>query len=189
MIELSCQATPEALGVVLALEEAGLAYHLHRRESPGLLLDDSHGPGGQRVRIGEAGAMLIYLTDKADGLMPGEVAPRVAALEWLMVQVGRLTPILTEAVLASRNGPPDRRDRAVKAAAELYVTLNNHLADHRYLAGDACCLADLACFAWVADWSSQGIHILDFPDVKRWLDAVAVRPAVDRALTALCGDG
>jgi GST-like protein len=65
--------------------------------------------------------------------------------------------------------------------------MNTWLADHEYLAGDYS-IADMACVGWAKLWERQGQTIDDFPHVKRWLDAVLARPAVQRGIAVNAGD-
>ena len=59
--------------------------------------------------------------------------------------------------------------------------LDGRLADHEFLAGDYS-IADIANWSWVSlhDWA--GVNIDDLPHLRRWLDAIAARPAVQRGI-------
>jgi len=57
--------------------------------------------------------------------------------------------------------------------------MNKRLADREFLAG-AYSIADMACVGWARGYERQGIDISEFPNVKRWLDTLAARPAVAR---------
>ena len=39
-------------------------------------------------------------------------------------------------------------------------------------------LADIATFPWAARHEWQGVDLAEFPNVKRWYDAIWARPAV-----------
>jgi GST-like protein len=71
-------------------------------------------------------------------------------------------------------------DRYRGEVNRLYGVMNKRLADHDYLAGPYS-IADMACYPWVVPWERQGQKISDFPHLKRWLDAIAKRPAVVKA--------
>src|SRR5260370_11897176 len=75
---------------------------------------------------------------------------------------------------------PYAMDRYRNEVNRLYGVLNRRLADRPYLAGDYS-IADMASYPWVVPHERQGQNIADFPNVKRWLDAIAARPAVVRA--------
>ena len=42
-------------------------------------------------------------------------------------------------------------------------------------------IADMAVYPWTKGWEGQGQNIDDFPNVKRWQEAIAARPATVRA--------
>jgi GST-like protein len=48
------------------------------------------------------------------------------------------------------------------------------------MAGDYS-IADMATYPWIVPHERQGQNIADFPHIKRWLDAIKARPAVERA--------
>ena len=41
-------------------------------------------------------------------------------------------------------------------------------------------IADMACYPWIVPWKNQGQNLDDFPDLRRWFDAIRAR-AGDRA--------
>ena len=60
--------------------------------------------------------------------------------------------------------------------------MNNRLHDSHYLAGSDYTIADMICYPWTVNWQGQGQDIAEFPYVKRWQDAIAARPAVQRGM-------
>jgi GST-like protein len=70
-------------------------------------------------------------------------------------------------------------DRYVRETARLYGVLNKRLADREYIAGDYS-IADMACYPWVLP-ERQRQDMAKFPHLARWKDAIAARPAVQRA--------
>ena len=63
--------------------------------------------------------------------------------------------------------------------ARLYGVMNRQLGDHEFLAGDYS-IADMAAWPWVGRYDWQGQDLDDFPNVRRWFEAVGERPAVQR---------
>jgi GST-like protein len=59
----------------------------------------------------------------------------------------------------------------------LYQVMDKQLAKHAYLAGSYS-IADIAAWPWVVRYDWQGQDLNDYPNVKRWFDAVGARPAV-----------
>ena len=63
----------------------------------------------------------------------------------------------------------------------LYGVMNTRLTDREFLAGRYS-TADMACVGWVNLWKRQGQTIDDFTHLKRWLETVKARPAVQRGM-------
>jgi GST-like protein len=59
--------------------------------------------------------------------------------------------------------------------------LDRRLATHTFLAGDAYTIADMASYPWVVPWKRQQQNLDDFPNLRRWFDAIRARPATVRA--------
>lgn len=62
--------------------------------------------------------------------------------------------------------------------------LNNRLHSRRWLAGDACMIADMICYPWAVNWKAQGQDIAEFPYFARWQAEFAARPAVAKGMAA-----
>ena len=43
----------------------------------------------------------------------------------------------------------------------------------------------MAVFPWTQGYDKQGMNLDDFPNVKRWFNAIHERPAVKKALTIM----
>jgi len=70
-------------------------------------------------------------------------------------------------------------DRYVRETGRLYAVLNKQLADREFIVGEYS-IADIASYPWVRPERQQQ-NIDDFPNLKRWLDAIKARPATVRA--------
>ncbi len=75
-------------------------------------------------------------------------------------------------------------DRYTNEAGRLYGVLDRRLAGRDYVAGDYS-IADMAIFPWCRLYERQGLRIEDFPNVKRWFETVAARPAVAEDMARL----
>jgi GST-like protein len=131
----------------------------------------------------ESGAILLYLAEKTGKFIPTSLRGRVQALEWLFWQMGGLGPMSGQNNHFAHYAVeklPYAIDRYRNEVNRLYGVMDRRLADHPYLAGDYS-IADMACYPWVVPHERQGQKIADFPHLKRWLDAIAARPAVVRA--------
>ena len=205
MIDLYSWPTPNGHKVHILLEELDLPYRIHgvnigtgEQFKPEFLrispnnkipaLVDPDGPGGTPITLFESGAMLIYLAEKTGRFLPASGTARYTTLQWLMWQMGGLGPMLGQAH-HFRIYAPEKIDYAVgrytNEAKRLYGVMDARLASSTYLAGDDYTIADMAAFPWCRSASNQGVDWADYPHAKRWFDAIAARPAVQRGVAVL----
>jgi GST-like protein len=204
-IEAWSWPTPNGHKVHIALEETGLPYTVvpvnigagdqfkpeflaitpnHR--IPAIV--DPDGPGGQRIALFESGAILIYLAEKSGKLLPADPAARYAALQWLMFQMGGVGPMFGQFGHFNNYAKeklPYAIERYGNEVKRLHRVLEKRLAESAYLAGDEYSIADIATFPWIRNPERRGIDLADYPSVKRWHDAIAARPAVQRGVAVL----
>jgi GST-like protein len=132
----------------------------------------------------ESGAILLHLADKTGHLIPQDPRGRAGAIQWLFWQMGGLGPMAGQNH-HFRHAAPEQLPYAIarytNETNRLYGVLNKRLADRPYLAGEAYSISDIASYPWIVPWQRQGQSLDEFPHVKRWLEAIAARPAVQRA--------
>jgi GSH-dependent disulfide-bond oxidoreductase len=205
MIDVYSWATPNGHKIHIMLEECGLAYRAHPIDigagdqfKPEFLaispnnkipaITDADGPGGQPISLFESGAILIYLAEKTGRFLPTEPQARYATLQWLMFQMGGVGPMLGQ-THHFRNYAPEKIEYAINRytneTRRLYGVMDRQLAKQAYLAGNDYTIADIASFPWTRSWQNQGLELSDFPNVKRWHEAIAARPAVERGVQVL----
>ena len=204
MIDLYTWPTPNGHKVHIMLEEVGLEYNVipidinagdqfdpeflkisPNNKMPAMV--DPDGPGGTPYALFESGAILMYLAEKTGRLLPTETRARYDVIKWLMFQMGHIGPMLGQAHHFRTYAPeqiPYAVDRYTNEAHRLYNVLDGRLAEAEYLAG-AYSIADIATFPWIRSYERQGQDLDDFPHVKRWFEAIAARPAVERGLQVL----
>ena len=200
-IELYTWKTPNGRKASIALEEFGLPYDVHpiditkgEQHQPFFLeispnnkipaIVDPEGPDGGPISLFESGAILIYLAEKTGKLMPRTLALRYLALQWLMWQMGGFGPMLGQAHHFRRFAKeqvPYAIERYSNETRRLYGVLDKRLSEAEFLAGDYS-VADIASFPWAARHEWHGIDLAAFANVKRWYDAIAARPAVQRGM-------
>jgi GSH-dependent disulfide-bond oxidoreductase len=195
VIDLYTWTTPNGRKVSIMLEEVGLPYRAipvdinageqfekrFLKISPNnkipAIVDHEAG-----LSLMESGAILLYLADKASRLLPPSGIRRYKVLEWLMMQMGSVGPMLGQAHHFHRFNPGKSEyaeARYLGEAARIYGVLERRLAREEYLAGDYS-IADIATWPWIARYEWQGIDFSQFPSLKRWYLAIADRPAVRR---------
>ena len=192
--------TPNGRKISVALEEMGLPYEVHvvditkgEQNQPEFLkispnnkipaIVDPQGPTGAPVSVFESGAILIYLAEKSGRFLPQDPLRRIAALEWLMFQMGGFGPMPGQVhhfvALANET---DRRyglERFMAETRRLYGVMDRRLAEHEYFA-DELSIADFAILGWAWRHERHKVDLADFPQVRRWYEAMMARPAVAR---------
>ncbi|MEP6608732.1 MAG: glutathione S-transferase N-terminal domain-containing protein [Burkholderiaceae bacterium] len=204
MIDLYTWPTPNGHKIHIMLEECALPYKVHpidigagdqfkpeylkispNNKMPAIV--DSDGPDGRSISLFESGAILLYLAGKTVKFLPTDVRGKYLALQWLMFQMGGVGPMLGQAH-HFRNYAAEKIEYAINRytneAKRLYGVMDRRLGDAKYFAGEYS-IADMAIFPWTRSYANQGIDLADYPNVKRWFDAIDARPAVKRGLQVL----
>ena len=199
MIDLYTWLTSNGRKATIMLEEVELPYNVHpiniskgeqfapefvainpNAKIPAMI--DQNAEGGP-FTVFESGAMLMYLGDKTGRLFPTAPRRRYEVTQWLMFQMGGIGPIFGQLhhFCDKKDAEPYAYGRYQTETRRLYGVLDARLADHEYLVDDYS-NADIATFPWVFRHVRHDIGFDDFPDLKRWFDAVHARPAVQRGL-------
>jgi GST-like protein len=76
-------------------------------------------------------------------------------------------------------------ERYTNEVARLHRVLNKRLGEAPWLAGDEYSMADIINFPWIRNPERRNTNLDDYPHVKRWVDAIAARPAVQRGVAVL----
>ena len=142
------------------------------------------GRAGGRSRSSSSGAILQYLGRKTGKFYPSDERARVDVDQWLMWQMGGLGPMAGQAHHFRVYAPEQLQypiDRYTNEVNRLYGVMNIRLKDRPFLAGKYS-IADMACVGWASRWERQGQDISEFPHLKRWLDTLLARPAVQRGM-------
>ncbi|HSC06306.1 MAG TPA: glutathione S-transferase N-terminal domain-containing protein [Steroidobacteraceae bacterium] len=196
MIELFTSETPNGWKVSIALEEMSLPYeYRHIRLSQREQKQDWYvklNPNGRiptiidhdndEFVVFESGAILIYLAEKTGLFLPRDVKGRSLVMQWLMFQMSGVGPMMGQANVFYRYAPekiPYAIDRYQREVRRLLEILDRRLADHEYLAGDYS-IADIATWPWARGYEWSGVSIDGLDHLRRWLDKVGARPAVQR---------
>jgi GST-like protein len=197
MIDLYYFPSPNTWKVSIMLEECALPYRIvpintlkQEQFSAAFLkispnnkipaIVDHEAPEGP-LSIFESGAILVYLAEKTELLLPRSGAGRAHALEWLFWQVGGLGPMAGQTHYFRRASEgaatPQVIERFVNESARLYRVLDKQLAEQEYLAGEYG-IADIACWCWVWFHEMHQQHFAEFPHVQRWFAKIGRRPQV-----------
>jgi GSH-dependent disulfide-bond oxidoreductase len=198
MIEVYYWPTPNGHKVTMLLEEAGLDYEIRpvnigagEQFRPDFLaiapnnrmpaiIDRRPTDRGEPVSVFESGAILLYLAEKTGRFLGADLRGRIEVLEWLFWQVGGLGPMAGQNHHFSNYAPeklPYAIERYVKETNRLYGVLDRRLEGRAFIAGDDYTIADMASYPWIAPYARQGQRLEDFPNLQRWFEAIAARPA------------
>jgi GSH-dependent disulfide-bond oxidoreductase len=202
MIDLYTKGTPNGRKASVMLEEVDLPYNVHvidigkgdqftpefvainpNSKIPAIV--DGDGPGGKPMALFESGAILIYLADKTGSdLLPKDGAERYAVMEWLMFQMAGVGPMFGQThhfLKFAKVDVPYAKERYSTETRRLYGVLDKRLGEAEYMAG-AYSIADIATYPWVMRHEFQQVDLGEFPNVKRWAEAISARPAVQRGM-------
>ena len=200
MIELHAFDTPNGRKISVALEEMALPYTVRivdigkgEQFDPAFVkisptgkipaITDTEGPGGAPISVFESGAILVYLGEKTGRFWPSELRQRMTVLEWLMFQMGNFGPVPGQVHhFAAVEKEEDRRyglARYSKETRRLYAVMDGRLATRDYFA-DELSIADFAILGWAWRHPRHKIDLADYPNVRRWYEAMMARPGVRR---------
>ncbi|MBN8917371.1 MAG: glutathione S-transferase N-terminal domain-containing protein [Rhizobiales bacterium] len=198
MIDLHYWPTPNGHKITMFLEEAGINYTIipvdisagdqfkpdflaiaPNNRMP-VIVDHAPTDGGAAISVFESGAILLYLAEKTGRFVPTDVRGRKSVLEWLFWQVGGLGPMAGQNHHFVQYAPeriPYAMERYVKETNRLYGVLNTRLGKSANVAGEEYSIADMAIYPWIVPHQRQQQDLDTFPNLKRWFEAVAARPA------------
>ena len=209
MIDVHYWPTPNGWKVTIMLEECGLPYRIvpvdigggdqftpeFLRISPNnrmpAIVDHDPVGGGEALALFESGAILEYLADKTGRFLPAAGPARYRVLQWVHWQMANLGPMMGNANHFKNYGKNIASDpaqltygtqRFVGEVDRLCGVMDAQLSAQPFLAGPEYSIADIVTWPWArltgrlideSVWET-------FPNLKRWVDEVGERPAVDK---------
>ncbi|WGV25030.1 glutathione S-transferase family protein [Halotia branconii] len=197
MIDLYTFTTPNGRKASIMLEEVELPYNVHKIDitkqeqfSPEYIAINPNSKipaiADQEtgITIFESGAILIYLAEKTGKLLPTAQKKRFQVLEWLMFQIGGVGPMFGQLNHFKKFASeiiPYAIERYEKETLRIYGVLDKQLADNEFICGEYS-IADVATYPWVAIYEMQGLTLNNHSNLKRWVETVQKRPAVQRGM-------
>lgn len=198
MIDLYTAPTPNGYKVSILLEELKIPYNVisvnlekkEQKKTEFLKLN----PNGRipiivdhennDFTVFESGAILIYLAEKSGKFLSSDPNGRSVTLQWLMFQMGGIGPMQGQAHVFYRYAP-EKIEYAIKRYQDetfrLYTVLDTQLEENEFLAGELS-IADMAAWPWVRGYLWAGLEIEELPNLRRWLDVLAERPAFQKGI-------
>lgn len=205
MIDLYTFTTPNGRKPAILLEELRLPYIIHKVDiSKGEQFADRFvaiSPNSKipamvdrdtGISLFESGAILIYLAEKAGQFLPTDTLGRSRVIEWLMFQMANIGPMFGQ-LGHFRNAAPDTIDYAIaryeQESLRLLQVMEQQLALQEFIAGQYS-IADMALYPWVVAATSPYLHLslAEFRHVRRWIETIGDRPAVQIGMKILSPD-
>ncbi|MGE0714197.1 MAG: glutathione S-transferase N-terminal domain-containing protein [Alphaproteobacteria bacterium] len=205
MIDLYTWPTPNGQKIHIMLEETGLPYTVHpvnigagEQFAPAFLkispnnkmpaIVDTDGPDGKPISIFESGAILMYLGEKTGRFFPQEPRARWTVTQWMMFQMASVGPMFGQRG-HFRNYAQEKLayplERYSNEAKRICGVMDRRLGETQFLAGDEYTIADMACYPWLVSFRNGEGPVGEFPNVVRWMDWIAARPATERGMKIL----
>ncbi len=151
------------------------------------MMDHSTSPP---TRVFESASILMYLAEKFGELIPQGHKERTECFNWLFWQMGS-APYLGGGFGHFYAYAPFKIeyciDRFAMETKRQLDVLDRHLAENKYMAGDAYSIADIAIWPWYGNLMFNALYdaseFLDtgsYKHVNRWAEEIRDRPAVQR---------
>lgn len=151
------------------------------------LLDHSQQPAQP---VFESGAILLYLAEKFDQLLPTDLPTRTRCLSWLFWQMASAPYVgggFGHFYVYAAEKHPYAIDRFTMETKRQLDVLNRELAERPYIAGEHLTIADIALWPWygalVANRVYNAAEFLqahEYQHLQRWQQQLAERPAFRR---------
>ncbi len=189
------QGSVRDIRVRWALEEAGLGY-----DDRLIDLDERDGaahrarqPFGQvpayrdgEVEMFESGAIVLWIAQESEALMPDTAAGRASVLTWLFAAMNTLEPVVAELAgidifHAGEPWAPLRRPAVEAQLRKRLGELQAALGSRRWFAGDRFSAADILMVHVLRDLRHTDI-LADYPALADYVTRAEARPAFRRAL-------
>ena len=189
------QGSVRDIRVRWALEEAGLGYDDHL-----IGLDDRATPAyralqpfGQvpayrdgRVEMFESGAIVLWIAQASDQLMPADEAGRAAVLTWLFAAMNSVEPFVAELATIDLFHPDEawakeRRPQVEPQLRTRLADLQTALGDRKWFANGRFSAADILMVHVLRDLRHTDI-LADYPALADYVARAEARPAFKRAL-------
>ncbi len=208
-LQLYSFPTPNGVKVSIALEELGLPYEPHlvnimKNETwtpeflslnpngkiPAIL--DPDGPNGKPLALFESGAILLYLADKTQKLIPLDPGLRYETIQWVVFQNAAIGPIFGQLGFFYKFAGKEIEDkrplnRFVDEVKRLLRVVDGRLAARPWIMGEDFSIADISMIGWINALitfygAGELVEYGQLQHLPKWLDRALARPAVQRGL-------
>jgi GSH-dependent disulfide-bond oxidoreductase len=198
-ITLYTAPTPNGWKVSIALEELGLPY---RVESINLMEGEQKKPAFRALNpngripvivdhacddfvLFESGAILWYLAERCQKLIPKSPRQRALCHQWLMFQMSGVGPMMGQLNVFRRYFPtelPAAIERYHNETERLFGVLDEILQDRQYVL-DEHSVADIALWSWIYTHRWSGVELDAFPNLLAWKRRLRQRSGYVKGVT------
>jgi GST-like protein len=204
VIDLYLSGTANGFRASIALEEAGLAYRVHKvdlaqgehRSATFLKLNpaglipvivDPDGPGGKPLTLSQSGAIIVYIAEKSGKFLPKDAAKRAIVMQWFM-QGATDVAATSGAIFRLENSVPEKTPSSIDYFRQrllgFFSVCDAQLAGRDFLA-DELSVADLMLYPNFALRKALVDQVGGFANLQRWGANMASRPAVRKGMRVL----
>ena len=124
---------------------------------------------------------------KRQQFLPTDVQGRYGVMQWLLWQTTQLGPMMGQHghfALYAKQKIPYAIDRYRYNVLRLFKELDKRLKGREHICGQYT-IVDMACWPWIVTYKSQQIDLEEFPEIRRWYDALKTRPGLRRGYDLL----
>ena len=183
------------LRVRWALEEVGLDYRVRLVGTPrptDYILDQPFDQvpcfRDDQVRIFESGAIVQYIGEKSEALLPREPQARYRAIQWTYAAINSVEPAILNVFAvtvfhADQEWAKLRRPGAEDFARLKLKRVSDWLGEKQWLEGDSFTIGDLIMVT-VLRFLNHTSMVAEFPNLAAYQKRGESRPAFQRALSA-----
>ena len=195
LIDLYTWSTPNGRKVSIMLEETGLPYKVipinigkgDQHDDDFVRIAPTHKIPAivdhqEGISLMESGAILMYLANKTGQFMSSGGTRYWEELQWLMVQMGQVGPMLGQTHHFVKFNPGKSayaEERYSNETRKVYAMLDQRLANREFLVKDYS-VADIATWPWISRFEYQQMNLHEYPNLLRWYLQIAERPAVQK---------
>lgn len=131
------------------------------------------------VIIADSNAILVYLASKYDkkrNWLPLGNEESAEVQRFLSIAAGEIAHGPASARLITVFGAELDQDTIVKKSHELLETLEAHLKNRDWLAGDQATIADISNYTYIAHAPEGNVSLNNYPSIRAWLNRVEGLP-------------
>jgi glutathione S-transferase len=140
----------------------------------------------------ESNACITYLASKhaVGDWYPDDLRVRGDAHRWMDFATSTVAPAHGPAFVGLiRTAPEKRKPDAIAAGRDNFskqlAIVDGYLADREYLTGSSINIGDMPIAILSYRWFNLDIEREDYPNLKRWYDAINARPAFQKHVSGI----